>query len=149
MQTLHFSMVINAPREKVWQVMLGDSTYREWTAAFSEGSYFEGSWDVGSTIRFVGPGADGKLGGLVGTIKENRLHEYISIEYYGVIEDGVEDTESDKIKKWVGATENYTFQEIGAGTMLLVDLDVAESEQDYMSEAWPRALMKLKEIAEK
>ncbi|MEX2593834.1 MAG: hypothetical protein WD426_13755 [Anditalea sp.] len=38
-QKLHFSKRINAPKEKVWDTMLKDETYREWTSAFTEGSH--------------------------------------------------------------------------------------------------------------
>ncbi|MDQ5893468.1 MAG: hypothetical protein QG640_480, partial [Patescibacteria group bacterium] len=31
MQKIHFSIQINAPKEKVWDTMLGEATYREWT----------------------------------------------------------------------------------------------------------------------
>jgi len=41
MQKLHFSIVINAPKEKVWHAMLDDKQYREWTGAFNPGSYSE------------------------------------------------------------------------------------------------------------
>ena len=41
METLNFSININAPKEKVRKVLWDDSSYREWTSAFSEGSYAE------------------------------------------------------------------------------------------------------------
>jgi hypothetical protein len=34
MQKIHSSILINAPREKVWHAMLDDKPYREWTKAF-------------------------------------------------------------------------------------------------------------------
>jgi uncharacterized protein YndB with AHSA1/START domain len=65
MQKLHFSVSINTPKEKVWDIMLGDRTYREWTKVFNpSGSYFEGSWDQGSKILFLGTDPEtGKMGG--------------------------------------------------------------------------------------
>jgi len=54
MQKLHFTQHINAPREKVWDIMLSDTTYREWTKPFNAGSFYEGSWDEGSDIKFLG-----------------------------------------------------------------------------------------------
>lgn len=53
MKKLHFSIQIKAPKEKVWQTMLDDPTYRQWTRVFMPGSYFEGAWEEGSKIRFV------------------------------------------------------------------------------------------------
>lgn len=34
-QKLHFTITINAPKEKVWDTMLQDTTFREWTAPFN------------------------------------------------------------------------------------------------------------------
>ena len=39
MEKLHFSVNINASKEKVWQTLWDDTTYRKWTSAFSETSY--------------------------------------------------------------------------------------------------------------
>ena len=54
MQKLHFSIVINAPKKKVWHAMLDDKQYREWTEAFNPGSYYKGDWSKGSKILFLG-----------------------------------------------------------------------------------------------
>jgi len=100
MQKIHFSIIINAPREKVWETMLGEATYPQWTNSFSPGSYFKGSWDEGSKILFLGQNPDGTgEGGMVSRIKESRLHEFVSIEHLGTISNGVEDTTSDDAKK--------------------------------------------------
>ena len=78
MQTLHFSTTIRAPREKVWETMLGDQSYRQWTSVFAPGSYYEGDWNRGSKILFLAPGEGGKVGGMVSRIAESRPPEHIS-----------------------------------------------------------------------
>ena len=146
----HFSIHINAPKEKVWDTMLGKDTYQEWTSAFNEGGRFEGSWDEGSKILFIGPDPEtGKEGGMVARIKENRPYEFISIEHLGILKDGVEDTTSDEVKKWTPAFENYTFTEKDGGTEVSVDMDTAEEYADMFKDMWPKALLKLKEISER
>jgi uncharacterized protein YndB with AHSA1/START domain len=150
MQKLHTSIKINAPKQKVWDVMLGDETYRQWTSVFMTGSYFEGSWEEGSKILFLAPGKNGKASGMVSRIAENRPHEFISIEHLGMVEDGVEDTSSEATKGWAGALENYTFKETeDGGTEVLVDMDIDEKEKEMFDRIWPQALQKLKELAEK
>ena len=47
MKDLHFSTMIDAPRQKVWHTMLDDATYREWTSAFSPGSFYRGGLERG------------------------------------------------------------------------------------------------------
>lgn len=150
MQKLHFSIIINAPKEKVWNTMLDDKTYRKWTEAFMPGSYYKGNWSKGSKILFLGPNPEtGKEGGMVSRIAENKLYEFISIEHLGMINDGVEDTSSDEVKAWAGAHENYTFKEKNGTTEVLVDLDTAEEYKEMFEGMWPKALKKLKDLAEK
>lgn len=145
MKTLHFSKTINESADKVWNTMLEDETYRQWTAAFNEGSHFEGSWEEGEKIMFLGP--DGN--GMVSTVAENRPHEFISIKHIGVIQDGVEDTESEEARKWAPAYENYSFTEKDGKTTVSVDMDVEGEYEEAFNEMWPNALQDLKELAEK
>ncbi|RPI70829.1 MAG: SRPBCC domain-containing protein [Ignavibacteriales bacterium] len=148
MEKLHFNIEINAPKEKVWHTMLDDKTYRLWTEPFMVGSYFKGDWNKGSKILFLAPGEKGEEG-MVSRIKENKKYEFISIEHLGIVKDGKEDTTSDAIKGWAGALENYTFKEKDGNTEILVDLDSNEEFADMFNGMWPKALQKLKELAEK
>ncbi len=149
MDKLKFSIVINAPKEKVWDTMLEDKTYRIWTEEFTPGSHYIGSWDEGSKILFLGPANDGKLGGMVSRIKENKLHKFISIEHLGEVLDGIEDTTSDRVKIWAGALENYTFIDKDDKTELVVDMDINEEFKEMFEGMWPKALQKLKSLCEK
>jgi uncharacterized protein YndB with AHSA1/START domain len=152
MKKLHFETKINAPVEKVYKTMLDESTYKEWTSAFSpDGSgYFKGSWEKGSKIFFIGTDPEtGKEGGMVCRIAENNPNEFVSIEYVGILNDGVEDTTSDEAKKWTPGFENYTFKEENGITELQIDIDTADELAEEFEKMWPKALEKLKEIAEK
>ena len=149
MQKLNFSIVINASKEKVWNTMLEDKTYRQWTEVFSPGSHFIGDWRKGSKILFLGPNENGEMGGMVSRIKENRLYEYISIEHLGMVQNGQEDTTSDAVKQWAGSLENYTFKSKDGKTELLVDMDINDEYKEMFEGMWPNALQKLKEISEK
>jgi hypothetical protein len=148
MEKLQFKIDISAPKEKVWNTMLEDKTYREWTETFAEGSYYSGDWNKGSKMLFLGPGADGKTGGMVSRIKDNKLHEFISIEHLGEVVDGVEDTTSDRVKVWAGALENYTFKDKNGKTELIVDMDINDEFKEMFEGMWPIALQKLKSLCE-
>jgi len=149
-QTMHFSTTINAPKKKVWDTMLQNDTFREWTTAFNPkgSSWFEGDWSQGSKIRFLGAGENGKVEGMVSRIKENRPYEFLSIEHLGVVQDGKEDTTSDVAKQWAPAFETYTFIGKNGVTEVQVDMDVAEGQRQTFEESWPKALQKLKQLAE-
>lgn len=131
--------------------MLADKTYREWTAAFHEGSYYEGSWNKGSSIRFLADDDNGNPSGMTSRIAENIPYEYISIEHLGEVVNGNDDTTSETAKLWAGSHENYTFRETDGVTTLTIDLESKDLDPEItkMFEAmWPKALAKLKEIAE-
>ena len=130
--------------------MLDDKPYREWTAAFNPGSYYKGDWSKGSKILFLGPDPKtGEEGGMVSRIAENKPYEFISIEHLGIVINGVEDSTSEEARKWAPAFENYTFKEKGGATEVLVEMDIEDENKKMFEEMWPKALQKLKEIAEK
>mgnify|MGYP001591397164 FL=1 len=150
MQKLHFSIVIQAPIEKVWRAMLDNEPYREWTRAFNSDSYYEGNWAKGSKMLFLGPDPKtGQLGGMVSRIAENKPYEYLSIEHIGIMQNGVEDTESEAAKKWTPAFENYTLTFKDGATEVLVDIDIADEMTEEFRNMWPDALKRLKTIAER
>ena len=144
MKTLKFEVTINAPRTRVWNTMLEPETYKAWTSAFCEGSYYTGSWDQGAQIRFLSPSGDG----MTAVIAENRRYEFVSIQHRGVIENGAEDTTSEKVRAWAPAYENYRFSDVPGGCLVTVTLDTAPEYEQYMRDAFPKALALLKGLCE-
>lgn len=120
------------------------SSAQFWASAFADGSCFEGLWESGSKIRFLAPSGDGMLS----EIAAHRTNEFISIRHFGFIVNGVEDTTSTAIRAWAPAYENYTFLPTPEGTMMVVDQDVATEWEEYITQAWPKALGILKELSE-
>lgn len=150
MQTIEFSILINVDKCKVWNTMLEDKTYRQWTTAFHPGSYYEGTWTKGSEIRFLGPNDEGKLGGMFSKVKEVDLYHFLSIEHLGVITNGVVDTTSEEVKKWAPSLENYTLTETGNNhTELKVDMQIDDSYKSIFEDMWPKALEILKTLCER
>ena len=145
-RTLEFTIDIQAPRARVWDAMLGPETYKRWTAPFCDGSYYTGSWEQGSPIRFLTPAGEG----MVAEIAENRPHEFVSIRHLGAIErGGAEDVSSDKVRSWAPAYENYAFADMpGGGTRVRVSVDSLPDYVEFMQQTFPRALQALKALCE-
>ena len=140
MTPLKFSIKINASKEKVWSTLWNDTTYRQWTAAFMEGSYAESDWKEGSKIVFLSPGGNG----MFGVIEKMVPNEKMIFKHQGEIKDGVEET-----KDWAGAHESYYLDENNGVTELNVEVDSVGGEfEEYMKVAFPKALNILKEISE-
>ncbi len=144
MKQLTFSILMAAPKEKVWNTLLNDPTYRIWTSVFCEGSYAVGDWKEGSKILFL----NGEGKGMSSRIFRHVPNEFISIQHLGSVNNGIEEYDSEEIKKWSGALENYSAIERNGATELVVELDVTENDETYFKDTWPKALEKLKEIAE-
>jgi hypothetical protein len=161
MKKLQFKVSIDAPVTRIYDCMLGinnKSTYEQWTSLFNPTSTYEGSWDKGNKILFVGVDEKGEKGGMVSRIAENIPNRFVSVQHYGLLKAGKEITEGPEVDKWANGFENYTLEENNARpddpvgrvtTTVTVDLDTTEDFLDYMSQTYPKALDKLKEICEK
>lgn len=152
MKKLHFKKDINASAEKVYNAMLGMSnieTYEQWTSEFNLTSTYEGSWEKGSKIYFIGTDENGKRGGMVSEIADNIPFQFVSIRHYGILDGENEITEGAEVEKWAGGLENYSFEENNGVTTVTVDVDAMEDYIDFFNKTFPKALDKLKEIVEK
>ena len=70
------------------------------------------------------------------------------LKHLGVLKNGKEDTDTAKEKGWSGAMENYTLKTVKNKTELTVDQDIEDDYKDYFLSTWPKALEKLKALAE-
>lgn len=152
MQKLQFKINIKAPVSKIYDLMLGlnsKSSYEEWTSLFNPTSTFEGSWDKGTKILFIGVDEKGEKGGMVSRIVENIPNQFVSIQHYGLVKADKEITEGPEVEKWANGFENYTFEENTGTVTVTVDLDTTEDFIGYMNDTYPKALNKLKDLCEK
>ncbi len=147
MEKLTFSTVINAPREKVWDTMLEKNTYQEWTKPFHEGSTYEGNWEEGSEMKFIGPNDDGGVGGMYARVVENRPYEFVSIQHLGELKNGEKNPWP--VVPGEEGYENYLFKDVSGGTEVIVELTVPAEWKDMFDDMWPKSLAILKELAEK
>lgn len=151
MEKLQFNIQINTSAEKIYRLMLGldsKSSYEFWVSVFNPTSTYEGSWNKGSKICFIGTDENGKRRGMVSEVLENIPTEFVSIRHNGFIDGKDEITTGELVEKWAGGLENYRFVEIQGITTVTVDIDVISEYVDYFNQHYPIALGKLKEIAE-
>ncbi len=151
MKKLIFKKEIKASAQKVYETMLGlknKKTYEYWTATFNPTSTYEGSWDKGSKILFVGVDENGKKGGMVSEIEEHKPARFVSIRHYGFLDGDTEITTGEQVEKWAGWHENYSFDESGDVTTVTVEIDTIDDYLDFFNKTYPEALDKLKEISE-
>ena len=143
MKKLQFKTTVNSTLSRVYDLMLGissKSTYEQWTALFNPTSTFEGSWEKGSKILFIGVDEQGLKGGMVSRIVEIIPNSFVSIQHYGLLKAGVEITEGPEVEKWANGLENYNFEENNGTVTVTVELDCLDDFLDYFNESYPKAL---------
>ena len=144
MKKRQYNITIKAPKEKLWNILWGNGTYEEWTAVFAQGPTADTDWQEGSKVLFH----DGKGDGMIARIAKRRDNEFMGLQHLGMVIGGKEKTEGPEIDSWKGAEENYTLTEENGSTHLQVDMDITDDMLDYFDKIWPKALDKLKQMAE-
>jgi uncharacterized protein YndB with AHSA1/START domain len=146
MEHLEYEVVISAPANKVWETMLQKESYKQWVGKSWPGSSYEGKWEQGEKIRFIGPDGGGTLAEFL-EVKPNKriLARHIAILGPG----GTEDRTSEMAKGWIGTIEGYTFDEHDGKTTLTVSIETTPEWRQMFDDGWPASLEELKRITER
>jgi len=145
MKTLKFTQKINAPKERVWDVLWGDDSYKAWTKPFSPDSNVKTDWQEGSSVWFT----DGKESGMYGVINKNVPNEQMTFKHLGMLKDGKELPTDETTESWSGAIEDYQLKEQNGVTNLEVSVDTLDDHQDFFDDSFPKALGIVKDLSEK
>ena len=130
----------NTTPENLWEMIVDPDHYRFWTSAFSPGSQFIGDWSAGSGIRFVMEDESGIESGMISEVVASEWPNHISIKHLGLVMNGVEDYESEEVKLWTPAFENYIFvsHESGQCVFKMVQ-DIPEFYETEFRDNWNKA----------
>jgi len=144
MKVIKRSVSINAPKEKVWDVLVNNKLNRIWYAEFSAGTIAETDWQIGSKAVFK----DESGSGLIAEVTENKPNEILSVEYKGMLSGGKEEYDSEEAKSVQGGGETYVLKGTNGRTDLTITCDLDDSMYDAMLGMWDKALQRLKQLAE-
>lgn len=144
METLSYEKVIDAPLQKVWDILWGAETYGEWTQFFSSGSIMKSDWKVGGKTYFL----DAKGEGMISIIDSLNAPNQIIFKHLGTVKNGVEDTESMEVKQWSGAFEKYFLIDFGGKTKLHVEAQVEKNFEDFINNGFIKGLEIIKNLSE-
>jgi len=143
MKKLNKEIEISASREKVWTVLVEKSYNDNWLSFFSAGTTASTDWIEGHKIIFT----DNSNNGIIGKVTAKQPYEFIKITYEGVIENGVENYESEMAKAMSGTEETYELSDSNGTTKLVISVDMGEDYFDEMSVAWDAALQRISELS--
>lgn len=140
MKKLAFEIDIKASKEKVWDILWSDESYRMWTATFLPGSYFEGELVEGHDIRFLSPGENGLFAMVEKVIPFQSMH----FVHFGFVIDGISQDKTFAEE----SIEYYDLYESEIGTKLTVTIKTVDEYITYFTNIFPRALNAVKELSE-
>ncbi|PKB16125.1 SRPBCC domain-containing protein [Flavobacterium sp. 5] len=145
MTTLEFKINIDAPKEKVWQTLWEDESYRQWANVFCEGTYAVSNWQEGDVIHFLSPGGMG----MNSIILKRIENEYMAFKHISEIKDYKVLPINEAGEGWSNLMETYRLTATQDGTLLEGTMDMFEKYIDYFEEIFPKAFEKIKELSEK
>jgi uncharacterized protein YndB with AHSA1/START domain len=140
MQKMQFSIEIRSPKETVWKTLWEDKTFRDWANIIDEGMYMTGDLKEGNEVQFVSPGG----AGVTSKVLKLIVNEFVSFRHMMDTQDGGE-----REKEWTGGTESYSLTENNGVTALTVELGVPPEQVETFNGRLPKAIERIKELAEK
>lgn len=142
MNEMKFSVEIQANKEKVWDTLWQDETFREWAGLIDPGTYMKGELQEGNEVEFIS--AENGYG-VTSLVEKLVPNECLLLRHHA---DTQNSGEQERAKEWTGGTESYTLAETDGTTTLTAAFDVPPELEDYFQTAYPKALNRIKELAE-
>lgn len=142
MKDMQFSIDINASKEKVWNTLWQDETFRAWADIVDPETYMIGELKEGAEVQFLSA-ANGY--GVTSLVEKVIPGESLLLRHSA---DTQETGTQERDKQWTGGTETYSLVEKDGVTTLTVAFDVPDELEEYFLAAYPKAMEKIKELAE-
>ena len=142
MKQEEFKISIDAPPQKIWQLLWGADTYPVWTSVFSEGSRAETDWQKGSSITYTGEW-EGKSyedkGVIIDIVPEKLLHT----TYFSAMSG-----KEDKPENYANVI--YKVSPDDGHSLVTITQDNIDDEKQlqHMEENWGKVLDSMKKLLE-
>ena len=142
MREIQYSIEIETSRENVWKTLWDDASFRDWASFIDEGTYMQGMMKEGSEVQFISS-INGY--GVTSFIEKLTVNEYVLFLHQADTMDSGQDSRE---KEWTGGKEGYHLKEKDAKIELVIIMDVPLHQEETFNERVPRALNRIKELAE-
>ena len=142
MKEMQFSVDIDATKEKVWNTLWRDETFRQWAGIIDPGTHMVGELKVGNEVQFIS--ANGY--GVTSLVKKLTVGEFLLLNHRADTQDA---GEQEREKEWAGSEESYRLMEKGDTTVLTVNFGIPPKLEEYFKVAYPKALERVKKLAER
>ena len=142
MKEMQFRVEIRAPKEKVWDTLWQDETFRQWAGIIDPGTHMVGDLKEGNEVQFIS--ANGY--GVTSLVEKLTANEFLLFRHQADTQD---EGKQDREKEWTGGAESYALAEKDGTTTLTAAFDVPPELEEYFKVNYPKALEQVKVLAEK
>lgn len=142
MKELQFQVTIHAPKQKVWDTLWRDDTFRQWAGVIDPGTYMVGELKEGNEVQFISA-VNGY--GVTSLVEKMVPDEFLLLRHHADTQNAGQREREDQ---WTGGKESYTLAEQNGVTTLTAAFDVPPELEQELTVSYPKALERVKELAE-
>lgn len=143
MKQMQFSIDIHATKEKVWNTLWQNETFRQWASIIDPETYMVGDLKVGNEIQFISSSSGY---GVTSLVKELSPNEFVLLRHNA---DTQNEGKQEREKQWTGGQESYSLVEKNGITTLTVTFDIPLELEKEFKVSYPKALERVKVLAER
>lgn len=142
MKEIQFSIEINAAKERVWNTLWQDETFRDWAGIIDPGTYMVGDLKEGNEVQFI----SGNGYGVTSLVEKLVAGEFLLLRHQV---DTQASGKQERGRQWTGGAESYALTKKGGTTTLTTAFDVPPELEEYFTINYPKALERVKVLAER
>lgn len=143
MKQIQFVIEIHATKERVWDTLWQDETLRQWAGIIDPGTYMVGDLKEGNEVQFISAENGYGVTSLVVKLTPN---EFLLLRHQA---DTQGSGKQERAQEWTGGEESYTLVEKDGTTTLIAKFDVPPKMEEYFKVNYPKALDRVKVLAER
>jgi uncharacterized protein YndB with AHSA1/START domain len=136
MKEMQFLVEINTTKERVWDTLWQDETFRQWAGIIDPGTHMVGELKEGNEVQYI----SGNGFGVTSLVEKLIEGEFLLLRHNA-------DTQGSG-KQWTGGQESYRLAEKDGTTTLTAVFDVPPELEEYFRVNYPKALERVKVLAE-
>ena len=140
---MQFTLEIHATKDRVWDTLWQDETFREWAGIIDPGTYMVGDLKESNEVQYIS--AENGYG-VTSFVEKLIPNEFLLLKHSADTQgSGTQERE----KEWTGGQESYRLTEKDGTTTLTVAFGVPQQMEEYFKIHYPKALDRVKILAER
>lgn len=143
MREMQFRVEVHATKEKVWNTLWQDETFRQWAGIIDPGTYMSGELKEGNEVQFI---SSENGYGVISLVEKLIEGEFLLFRHRADTKEG---GKGEREKEWTGGAESYRLAEKDGTTTLTASFDVPPELEEYFKVNYPKALDRVKILAER